>query len=398
MSEKNTDELLAEVKKHLDGSTDKIKEIAQDAIGKAEKGEELSKSAKEQADELLLKHNKLQSAFDELNQKLDRGSGAPERKYTSVGEELVADEGVKSWASGGANGTHTFETKSSLMSAVGTGDGQLGAAIEPDRKPFLPQLRPRHRIKDLIAPGTTQSNSITYPREAGFTNAAAMTAEGGASQKSTIKIDSVNRPVKKISHYIHASEEVLADLPMLQGLIDTRLLWGLDDVEEKQILFGDNTGNNLFGIVPQASAYTGATVNPDEKVTRIDVLRLAMLQTYLAEIPANGHVLNPVDWTSIELLKDDVGRYVIGDPKSGLPPSLWNLPVVETQAMAPGDFLTGAFAMGAQYFDRQQSEIKIRDTDGTDFIDGMIKIRADKRGALAVYRPEGFVTGAFVSA
>src|SRR3546814_16193946 len=37
--------------------------------------------------------------------------------------------------------------------------------------------------------------------------------------------------------------------------------------------------------------------------TKVDVLRLAMLQAALAEFPATGHVLNPIDWAEIELTK-----------------------------------------------------------------------------------------------
>ena len=43
---------------------------------------------------------------------------------------------------------------------------------------------------------------------------------------------------------------------------------------------------------------------------RIDRIRLAILQAQLAEFPASGIVLNPIDWALIELTKDGENRYI----------------------------------------------------------------------------------------
>src|SRR3546814_10100448 len=80
-----------------------------------------------------------------------------------------------------------------------------------------------------------------------------------------------------------------------------------------------------------------------------------MLQAALAEFPATGHVLNPIDWAEIELTKITDGGYLFANPQNDSQPRLWGLPVVETQAMTAGNFLTGAFRLGAQIFDRQDA-------------------------------------------
>ncbi|MEG9312983.1 phage major capsid protein [Klebsiella pneumoniae] len=126
---------------------------------------------------------------------------------------------------------------------------------------------------------------------------------------------------------------------------------------------------------------------------RIDRLRLAVLQAVLAEYPASGFVLNPIDWAGIELTKDNEGRYIIAQPVNGGVPRIWGLPVVETQAMAQNNFLTGAFNMAAQIFDRMDIEVLLSTENEDDFIKNMVTIRAEERLALAVYRPEAFVTG-----
>ena len=66
--------------------------------------------------------------------------------------------------------------------------------------------------------------------------------------------------------------------------------------------------------------------------------------------------------------------------------------MVQTQAITVGKFLTGAFAMGAQVFDRWQSRVEVG-YENDDFTKNMDTILAEERLALAVYRPEAFVYG-----
>nr|DAS67726.1 MAG TPA: major capsid protein [Caudoviricetes sp.] len=127
--------------------------------------------------------------------------------------------------------------------------------------------------------------------------------------------------------------------------------------------------------------------------TIIDQLRLAQLQVALSDYPANGFILNPIDWAKIELEKDGQGRHIIGNPQSLAQPTLWGIPVVQTQAITAGDFLTGAFNMGAQIFDRQQLGVAVSTENEDDFVKNLVTILCEERLALAIYRPEAFVKG-----
>ena len=183
------------------------------------------------------------------------------------------------------------------------------------------------------------------------------------------------------------------DVSQLRSLIDMRLMYGLKLVEEGELLNGDGTGQHLLGIIPQATAFSAPITITTP--TSIDNIRLAILQAYLAEFPATGIVMHPSDWTYIELLKDDIGRYIIGNPQGTVPPRLWGLPVVETQAMAVDKYLVGAFMMGAQVFDRWAARIELATENEDDFIKNLVTILCEERLALAVYRPEAFIYGDF---
>jgi HK97 family phage major capsid protein len=246
-------------------------------------------------------------------------------------------------------------------------------------------------IRDLLAPGNTVSNAIEYPVQTGFTNNAAVVAENTLKPLSDITTDLRSTPVRTIAHRVLASRQILDDAPMLQSFVDSQMRYGLEYAEEAELLNGDGTGQHLLGIIPQASTYSAAF--PVTGETGIDRLRLAMLQGVLALYPMTGFVLNPVDWTKIEMVKDGMGRYLIGDPQGNVAPRLWGLPVVASLAMAQGAFLTGAFKYAAQIFDRLAVEVLLSTEDMDNFSRNMVTIRAEERLALAVYRPAAFITG-----
>ncbi|HEY4546672.1 MAG TPA: phage major capsid protein [Pedomonas sp.] len=389
---KTAEQLAGEVKTALDKKVGEVKEIAEKALAEAKATGEATEKTKEKADEALVKMNELQTTLQDIEQKLARQTdGGAETK--SIGEQFTDSESYKQLiGAGGQRGRASLEIKATLTSATTDADGSVGAAIAPTRLPGI-QTPPERRmtIRSLITPGRMDGNSLEYTQETGFTNNAGMVAEGARKPESSIKLDMKTTSAKVVAHYMKASRQVLDDASQLRSHIDERLLYGLALKEESQILNGDGTGQNLLGIIPQATAFSPAFVVAD--ASPIDMIRLAMLQAVLAEYPATGHVLHPVDWAKIELTKDSTGRHIIGVPQGTAPASLWGLPVVETQAITMGKFLTGAFKLGAQLFDRWASRIEVATENEDDFVKNLVTILAEERLALAVYRPEAFVYG-----
>ena len=208
--------------------------------------------------------------------------------------------------------------------------------------------------------------------------------------------DQAEANVRKIAHVTHLSDEALADAGQLQAAVDSELRYGLDLEEEAQILAGDGTGQNLEGMLSVATAFSAAAGLPNE--TRIDRLRLGLLQVALANYAANGITLHPIDWAAIELLKDTTGRYIFGNPNELRTPMLWGLDVVPTLSHSAGEWMAGNFAMASTLYDRQQNEILISSEHGTNFVEGMKTMRGTKRLALAHKRPAALVTGDFTFA
>ena len=386
----NGNDAEAGVKKALEKISDQVKEQGEKAMAEAKKAGDMSTETKGRVDELLVKQGELQAQLLEVEQKMSRRGGVDgEGRLKSAGETVIEAKGLKEQME---NGWSKNSKVSISMKAITSLPASAGNAVVADRAAGV-QLNPQRRmtVRDLISPGTTASNLYQYLQESGFTNAAATTGEGVRKPESSIGFTLKNAPVVKIPHFIKASSEILSDFPALQSIIDEKLRYGLDLVEEAQLLKGSGVGNNLNGIYTQATGYVPPLVIAG--ATRIDVLRLALLQAELAEYPSTGIVLHPTDWAAIELLKDTTGAYIFANPQSLAQPGLWGRPVVTTQAMTLDQFLVGAFRLGAQVFDRQQATITIATENEDDFVNNLVTILAEERLALAVYRPEAFVKG-----
>ncbi|MFT4162482.1 phage major capsid protein [Shinella sp.] len=390
-------EKIGELGASLIAIKEQVGNLATDFTEKLAKNGETSAELTGKVDKALSELGDTVTRIRELEKAADRQKETIEHEPRDIGDIVVNSEKFKSTdVSGGWRGAIRvgFERAdiTSANTTVGAGRSAGTSLVPGARVPGI--VAPPNRqftIRDLLAPGRTSASSIEYVKETGFTNAAAPVAEGTTKPKSDLTFDLVTTPVRTIAHIFKASRQILEDAPALASYINARGTYGLKYVEEQQLLNGDNTGQNLNGILPQATAFAPAFTPADE--TAIDRLRLAVLQVILAEYPASGFVLHPTDWAKVELTKDNEGRYIVGNAMSPIGPSLWGLPVVQTQAMAVGEFLTGAFNLAAQIFDRMDIEVLLSSENVDDFEKNMFTIRVEERLALAVYRPQAFVAG-----
>lgn len=275
-----------------------------------------------------------------------------------------------------------------------TGSGNGGIMLVADRLPgIIAQPDRTLTIRDLLMPGQTSAQAIEYVRETGFTNAAAFVTEGGQKPQSALEFELKDTSVRTIAHWVKATRQILADVPMLRSYIDGRLRYGLKFREETAFMRGTGTGQEIEGIKTVATDYETSRNKTGD--TKIDVIRHAMTQVTIAEYYATGVILHPNDWEAIELTKTTEGAYIFANPQGLAAPTLWGRPVVQTQAQTEGEFTVGAFRMASQIFDREDVTVELATQHADDFTKNLVTILAEERTALAHYRPEAIVDGAF---
>lgn len=339
--------------------------------------------------------------------------GAPllgrQRDTKSIGEHFIGSDEFTNWRkrawtkSGVSFQTGNVFTDSALELKTTITSSTLGSStpgiLIPERAPgvYYQGMR-RTRVRDLLPRRPTQNNAIEWVKVNAFTNNASPQVEGSAKDESALTFLIDSALVKTLAHWIPATRQALDDADFLQNAINTELLYGLALEEDEQILSGDGTGQNLSGLITEATAYnTGLNVSGD---TRIDKLNHALLQLELLHREPSGIVLNPTDWRAITLIKDETGgantgSYIMGSPASTANTVLWGVPVALTTAMTAGTFLVGDFMFGATVWDRMQARIDISNEHSDFFTKNLVAIRAEERLALAVYRSDYFVYGSF---
>jgi HK97 family phage major capsid protein len=317
--------------------------------------------------------------------------GGGDYRIETAGASVIGHEQFKSFGGSRRRGKFSVEVKT-----ITTGSTSAGALITPDRRPEIVMLpQQRLTVRDLLTVAQTTSSSVEYPRQTVRTNNAAVVTEGDAKPQSSISFELKTVPVRTIAHYVKASKQALDDAPMLQATIDSELRYGLKLVEEEELLNGDGTGQHLLGVVPQATAFASPITVPD-RPNRFDVLLMAIAQSELALLPATGIVLNDLDLTAMRTIKNADGDYIVsGGPFSGPITSIWGRSVVGTPSMDEGDFLIGAFKDGATLYDRWDAQVLVSTENEDDFIKNLCAVLGEERLALAVRRPQAFISGDF---
>ena len=376
---------------------------------------QLAKQVEEQAE--------LKGLFDKLDTEL-KNMQIKAQKYDvqnvvrkSLGQTFVESN---AYVEAKANGARTVQAVSMEKKDITALAASAGALVRPDRDTTVYQNPNRPiRIRDLIPTVPTASNAVEFMRELVFTNNAApqgpLTGTGAnqaigagelvAKTKSEITYELVTKPVRTIAHYVIGSRQVLSDAPMLQGLINSRLVYGLDLESDDQLLRGDGLGQNLDGImvdtdINDVGELASGTAAADVPAAMIDHIRAAMTECQTFEYyNMNGLVLNPVDWQTLETAKATDGHYLmVSMPTDTATQTVWRIPVVITNAMTAGTFLIGDFTMGAVIYDRENISVRISESHGTLFVENGVAILGEERYTLAIPLPKAFCKGSFAVA
>lgn len=397
---------IKELKTHLDTAHTEVKNLVERQSAEiktlgttsSETAAKL-KSATERLDQVT---KDFEGRVQEIEKRMDRPDGGSDHQAKSAGEIFITSKAFTEAKGRGLNATDAVEIKSIVDSMqrkdITSGSSSAGAIAQSHRVNEIyrdPADRELH-IRDLLGTSETSSGSIEYYVDhTGFTNnAAAQAAELATKGKSDLVLEAKTAAVRTIAHHVIASRQVLEDAPMLRSYIDGRLRHGLLLEEDTQILYGDGTGGTLEGIFN-----TTGVQNHGDRPVADDVLthlRRAMTKARLSEYMVDGIIMHPTDWENIELLKSDDGHFVWmwymasnGDKK------VFRVPVVETTAVAQGDFLLGNWSMAATLWDRRQANIRVSDSHADLFVKNGVAILGEERVALTVQRPSAFVKGSF---
>lgn len=275
--------------------------------------------------------------------------------------------------------------------------------VAPNYDPVIqPGIRQELRIRDLLTTVPVSGQNYTYFKENLHTRGAGPVAEGGLKPTSNVTFTTQTDRVKKIAVWMPVTDEALDDVPQLMAYLQELLRYDLKLEEERQILKGDGTGENLNGLMTQATVYDAALTKAGD--TAIDLVRRAIYQVRKQSmLSADGIVMTELDWMNIELQKDGENRYLFANLQGLVTPVLWGRPVVTSDSVDEGDadtggeFLVANFARSSVLFDRMSFLFKMG-LINDQFIKNERALLVEERLGLGVRRREGLVKGRFTVA
>lgn len=298
------------------------------------------------------------------------------------GDQFCKSDAYKAFVGGSAQKAR-FEVKNTLTGS--------DTNVAPDRKPgVVPGAFQMLTLESLFPSLPTSSNAVEFTKEASFTNSAAEAAEGSSRAESALTWSLVNMPISTVGHWIKISRQLAADNAALAAYVETRMRYGVNRRVETQLAVGDGVAPNISGCFKSGNytAHGYSAANIGSTLAKFVLIRKAIGDLYAAGYPADGILMNPVDWATMEteLLTTQAGKVPFQYDTAGVP-RLFGLPVVQSVGVTADTFAVGAFRQAGTIHNREGVVVELSDSDGDNFTKSLVTIRAERRLALAIEAP-----------
>ena len=201
-------------------------------------------------------------------------------------------------------------------------------------------------LRQIVNAGVTLSKYITYIEQANPDGGADVTGEGSLKNQADFDLVERQAVTQKITAFIKVSKEMIQDLPFMQREINTELMELVALKLDSQILSGDGTGNNLVGILQNATAWAaGSFALQIPLANELDVIRVAISQIESNLFTPNYIVMHPTDVAKFDVNKSTYGEYtqpMIYTDLNGV--KRYNgIEIISNTGIAVGTFLVGDF-------------------------------------------------------
>lgn len=247
--------------------------------------------------------------------------------------------------------------------------------VEATRTPLV--------IRDLFGAETISGSTLVYLVEGAIEGAPAATEEGKAKPQVHFADPTlVTVSLDKIACHIKESDEYINDYPFLASAINGRLLNELGLVEQNKLVSELITNSD----VQTGEIASGASATDIAEA----ILKAAMDVQEQSGFAADAVIINPADWYTLRVAKNDNGYFGGGFFGAQDIPNLWGYSVCVSTAVSAGTYVVGAFKTCGSVVSKGGVSVEAANTDQDDFIKNLMTIRAEERLALAVRRPKGF--------
>jgi HK97 family phage major capsid protein len=288
-------------------------------------------ATKETVDALEKALKKQGSAITELKER-----GVPTGKGSDFSEQLksfMTTGDFKSAMKSGKSTTFEFKADPTTITATNFASAQPWALSHEVEPGIGVAPKEANVIFPLLNKGTTNSRDIYWVNRGPVNGDANFIGEGALKPLVDWTYNNATSNAKKVAAATKVSTEMLDDFAYMQAEIREVLNDVVMTHTDAELLNGAGTGDDLKGILTDASAYVGTDLDGDVPFANlIDAIRAIVLQMRTLNQRPNVVILNPADKAAVDLLKNDNGNYISAEALA----IIRSLTIVETTEIEAG--------------------------------------------------------------
>lgn len=247
-----------------------------------------------------------------------------------------------------------------------------------------PSAQIRFDLLDFVSVFPVSSNNVAYMEETTFTNNAAEKAEGAVAGEAALAWTERGQSVQTVAVFVPVSEEQLADVPMVESLINERLAYMVRRRVASQGING-NGSSELLGVLNKSGIQTQARGT----LPIYDAIYYAIdLVEEYDDMSVNALIINNRDFRDVVLTTTTHGEPLFGSYSQAVPMSIFGVPVIKSGQIAENTAVVGDFRW-AGFYVRSGLDVQIG-YNNDDFTKHQRSIKAVLRCAWVWDRPKAF--------
>jgi len=258
-------------------------------------------------------------------------------------------------------------------------------------------------VRSIIPTGTCDSGSLDYPQEKAYTDGMGVKGEIVPSDVTELTFDMKVENAHRIPTFAQVSRRALRNTTWLSAYLTNRFMEKFIKTLNTQVLAGDGTGENLNGILTQASAFaTGTglqnTILKDES-TLIDSILALQTQLYDTQnCKANAVFVSPITRFQLTTAKTTTRDYanstvLAQNQETGI----WKvggMSIIETKDVPDGTALVGLILPTVlQVLFNGGIDMSTTESHASNFIASLVTFRFEADVLFPIYRPYAFLKG-----
>lgn len=390
---------IENLKAVIDEASKALKEKAENAAEKANKAFEMSEKYLAEGSKNKEELEALRKDLAEVQTNLlkEFNKPKPEAEKIKSWQSQFADQykekesEIKEMMSKRArqNNDLVFELKAPVTIGLDTTVEAVGSASQytvTENTGIISQIRKRvMTYLQNVSVGSISKEYALWLEELDEQGTPIFIGEGDTKTQLSVRYEERSKKAKKIAVHGKVTMELMDDLPQLLSYIQTNLMKRVDIVTEDQLFNGNDTGDNLAGLLGYATEFDGgdmAGTLPASSATKWDVILGIASQVKKANGIASAIFVSNGQLDAMRATKASDGHYIYPegvtvDANGNL--SAWGIRLIGTNALPAGsdDFVGGDLSAVNVRF-RQGMTISIGES-GDDFVKNLKTILVEQR-------------------